>query len=79
MSVLYSNGDNTGAKDTGMSDARLAQILVAVTAIESAVRVELAATDAEERDAALVAVRQAIALRKPLERWIAARAIRAAQ
>jgi hypothetical protein len=62
-----------------LSDARLAQMLVAVTAIESAVRVELAATEAAERDAALVAVRQAIALRKPLERWIASRAIRAAQ
>jgi hypothetical protein len=63
-----------------MTDARLAEMLVSVQAIERDVRAAHgAARDKSEQDAALVAVRQVVALRKPLEKWIAVRACRAAQ
>jgi hypothetical protein len=63
-----------------MTDERLAHMLVAVQAMERAVRAAHAsARDADEQGAALVAVRQVVALRKPLEKWIAVRAVRAAQ
>lgn len=38
----------------------------------------LALDDLAERDAALVVIRQAVALEKVLERWMSARAMRAA-
>jgi hypothetical protein len=62
-----------------MTDARLAQAVVEVNAIEREVRAHLAGisrTSAEGR-AAEVALRQAVALRKPLERWWGERALRA--
>ena len=64
-----------------MDDKRLALALVAVRGLEEAAKVYLAqlppTADAGERAAAQVAARQATALRKPLESWIATRTLRA--
>lgn len=62
-----------------MTDEQLAQALIAVNQVERQARAHLAATtDSEEQRAAQVVLRQAVAVRKPLEGWIASRACRAA-
>lgn len=61
-----------------MTDRALASAIDAITEVERHAREHLSATaDEAERDAALIAVRQATALRKPLEKWLAGRAVRA--
>jgi hypothetical protein len=61
-----------------LTDARIAEMTLLVNGIEREVRrCHEAATDPEEQQASLIAVRQAVALRKPLEKWIALRACRA--
>ena len=61
-----------------MTDRALASALDALGTIERDAREHLHGTaDAAEREAALIAVRQSVALRKPLERWMAGRATRA--
>lgn len=61
-----------------MTDRALATALDALDTMERDARSHLHATaDADEHAAAQTAVRQVTALRKPLERWMAARARRA--
>lgn len=58
----------------------LAEALETVSEIERTVKAHLMAlpvTDLAERDAAQIAARQATALRKPLETWLATRTMRA--
>ncbi len=64
-----------------MTDRQLAIALAEAQAIERASRAHWEATDRDdlaERDAALVTVRKAAELTRMLERWITARACRAA-
>jgi hypothetical protein len=60
-----------------MTDRALADALTRATAIEREAR-DLWASRGVDYDAALVVVRHATALRKSLESWLAARAVRAA-
>ena len=62
-----------------MDDRRLAEALQAVTAFEAEVLAYLGGlrpTDLAERDQATVVFRQARALRKPMETWVAVRTLR---
>lgn len=62
-----------------MTDRELATALTRIGEIEQAARAHWAQTaQLAEKDAALVAVRHATALRRSLESWIATRATRAA-
>jgi hypothetical protein len=64
-----------------MDDAReLAEALQHATALEQRARAHWTAhkDNVPERDASLVVVRHATALKRSLEQWIAARALRAA-
>lgn len=63
-----------------MTDQMLAEALSTVSEIERTAKSYLAglpASDLAERDAAQIASRQATALRKPLETWLATRSMRA--
>jgi hypothetical protein len=61
-----------------LTDGRIAEMLMTVNGIEREARQSLAeAVDQDEKDAALIAVRQSVALRKPLEKWVTLRACRA--
>ncbi len=65
-----------------MNDRQLAIALAEAQAIERASRMHWQATaleDLAERDAALVTVRKSTELARMLERWITARACRAAR
>lgn len=58
-----------------LADERIAEMTVQVNAIEREVRRHFEAIQAgAERDAALVILRQSVALRKPLEKWNSLRA-----
>lgn len=60
-----------------LTDARLAELTVLVNGIEREIRqYHEAATDPQERETAFTILRQSVALRKPLEKWIASRACR---
>lgn len=64
-----------------MTDAELAAALRTAHDLEQRIKAyaqTLGPHDLPERDAAQIAARQATALRKPLETWIATRALRAA-
>lgn len=65
-----------------MTDAALARALVAVEALEGAVRPYVAerrrVEDLAEADSAVVALRHVVALRRALTDWITTRAMRAA-
>lgn len=64
-----------------MTDRELATVLVETTHLERRARAYwdgLDRDDQAERDAALVTVRHATALKRGLEQWITARACRAA-
>lgn len=58
-----------------LSDERIAEMTVMVNQIEREVRKHFEGIQAGcERDAALVILRQSVALRKPLEKWNSLRA-----
>lgn len=63
-----------------MNDRAMAAALTQVQGIERQARTHFAASGADlaERDHAEVTIRQAVALKKMLERWITARQCRAA-
>lgn len=62
-----------------MTDEELGQALLAVNKVERQARAHLNGTaNPEEQRHAQIVLRQAVAIRKPIEKWIASRACRAA-
>lgn len=70
-----SDASLTGGVAVELTDQRLAELIVQAQNIERELRRYYAsATDEMERAHALIGLRQATALRKPLEKWNVARA-----
>jgi hypothetical protein len=62
-----------------MTERDLAAALISANGIERAARAQMHVSAGDERDAAQGVMRHAVALRKSIETWIAARSIRAMQ
>jgi hypothetical protein len=64
-----------------VTDAALAQAVEQAAYLEALARaaLEMSVDDLPEHDAALVVVRQAVAVRRALETWIVDRAVRASR
>jgi hypothetical protein len=67
-------------REAVMTDARMADVTVAVNGMERDIRrYRTSPLDGDEDRMSDTALRQAVAFRKSLERWITARALRASR